>query len=61
MGRLAKTDTIDARMRSEFTSGLIRCDDLPRLLRLLPDPEQRPLADLVMRRRPSLAMRLPER
>ena len=37
MGRLAKTDRIDARMLAEFAAVLVRRDDLARFLRPLAD------------------------
>lgn len=61
MGRLAKTDAIDARMLAEFASVLVRRDDLAHLLRPLTDPDQQALAAMVTRRRQLLAMLLSER
>jgi transposase len=61
MGRLAKTDAIDARMLAEFASVLVRRDDLAKLLRPLTDPDQQVLAALVTRRRQLLTMLLSER
>jgi transposase len=61
MGRLAKTDTIDARMLAEFAAVLRRRDDLARFLRPLTDPQQQWLAALVTRRRQLVAMLLAER
>lgn len=61
MGRLAKTDAIDARMLAEFASVLVRRDDLTSLLRPLADPDQQALAAMVTRRRQLLAMLLSER
>lgn len=61
MGRLAKTDAIDARMLAEFAAVLRRRDDLARFLRPLTDPQQQWLAALVTRRRQLVAMLLAER
>lgn len=61
MGRLAKTDAVDARMLAEFAAVLLRRDDLARFIRPLDDPQQQWLAALVTRRRQLLAMMLSER
>ncbi|WP_143898652.1 IS110 family RNA-guided transposase, partial [Tepidimonas taiwanensis] len=61
MGRLAKTDAIDARVLAEYAAVLLRREDLTRLLRPLPDAQQQWLAALVTRRRQLLAMLLAER
>lgn len=61
MGRLAKTDMVDARMLAELAAVLLRRDDLVRFLRPLADPQQQRLAALVTRRRQLLAMLLAER
>lgn len=61
MGRLAKTDAVDARMLAEFAAVLLRRDDLARFLRPLTDERQQWLAALVTRRRQLLAMMLSER
>jgi transposase len=61
MGRLVKTDTVDARMLAEFAVVLLRRDDLGRFLRPLVDPQQQWLAALVTRRRQLLTMLLSER
>lgn len=61
MGRLAKTDAIDARMLAEYASVLLRRDDLAKLLRPLADPDQQALAAMVTRRRQLLTMLLSER
>jgi transposase len=61
MGRLAKTDRVDARMLAEFAAVLLRREDLARFLRPLADPQQQWLAALVTRRRQLLAMLLSER
>jgi transposase len=51
MGRLAKTDAIDARMLAELAVVLLRREDLASLLRPLSDPARQVLAALVARRR----------
>jgi transposase len=51
MGRLAKTDRIDARTLAELAAVLVRREDLARFLRPLPDEQQQLLAALVTRRR----------
>jgi transposase len=56
MGRLAKTDAVDARMLAELAAVLVRRDDLARLLRPVADERQQWLAALVTRRRQLLAM-----
>lgn len=61
MGRLAKTDAVDARMLAEFAAVLLCRADLARFLRPLADPQQQWLAALVTRRRQLLAMLLSER
>lgn len=61
MGRLAKTDTIDARMLAELASVLVQRDDLARFLRPLADAQQQWLAALVTRRRQLLTMLHAER
>ena len=61
MGRLAKTDAIDARMLAEFAETLSRRDDLTDFIRPLTDESQRDLAAMVKRRRQLLAMMLSER
>ena len=47
MGRLAKTDRIDARMLAELAAVLVGRADLARFLRPLPDAQQQALAALV--------------
>src|SRR4249920_2446147 len=47
MGKLAKTDRIDARMLAEFAVVLLRRDDLARLLLPATDEQQKVLAALV--------------
>lgn len=61
MGRLAKTDAVDARMLAEFATVLLRREDLARFLRPLVDEQQQWLAALVTRRRQLLSMLLSER
>lgn len=61
MGRLAKTDSIDARMLAEFAATLARRDDLASFIRPPADAQQRALAAMVTRRRQLLSMLLAER
>lgn len=61
MGRLAKTDAVDARMLAELGSVLVRREDLARFLRPLADERQQWLAALVTRRRQLLTMMHSER
>jgi transposase len=61
MGRLAKTDRVDARMLAELAAVLLRRDDLGRFLRPLANEQQQRLAALVTRRRQLLTMLLSER
>lgn len=61
MGRLAKTDSIDARMLAELAAVLVRRDDLTRFLRPMADEQQQWLAALVTRRRQLLTMLHSER
>ncbi len=61
MGRLAKTDRLDAAMLAELAAVLQRRADAARFLRPLPDAEQQRLAALVARRRQILAMLTSER
>ncbi len=56
IGRLAKTDRIDAEALAEFAATLLRRGDLERFIRPLPDVQQRELAALVTRRRQLLTM-----
>lgn len=56
LGRLAKTDRIDAEVLAELAGVLVRRDDLARFLRPLPDAQQQELAALVTRRRQLLTM-----
>ncbi|MDP9097134.1 MAG: IS110 family transposase [Pseudomonadota bacterium] len=61
MGRLAKTDAVDARMLAEMAAVLVRREDLQRFVRPLPDERQQWLAALVTRRRQLLTMLHSER
>lgn len=61
MGRLAKTDAIDARMLAELAAVLVRREDLAHLLRPLANESQKWLAALVTRRRQLLTMLNSER
>jgi transposase len=56
IGRLAKTDRIDAEALAEMAATLLRTGELRRVLRPLASAEQRELAALVTRRRQLLAM-----
>lgn len=61
IGRLAKTDRIDAEALAELAAMLLRRSDLQRFIRPLPDAQQRELAALVTRRRQLLTMLVSER
>jgi transposase len=61
MGRLAKTDPVDARMLAELAAVLVRRADLQRFLRPMADEQQQWLAALVTRRRQLLTMLNSER
>jgi transposase len=61
MGRLAKTDRIDARTLAELGTVLVGRADLARFVRPLPDAQQQALAALVTRRRQLLTMMVSER
>lgn len=56
MGRLAKTDRVDAKTLAELAAVLVRRDDLERFLRPLPDEQQLELHALILRRRQLLTM-----
>lgn len=56
MGRLAKTDRIDAQVLAELAATLLRRGELARFICPLPEPQQRELAALVTRRRQLLTM-----
>ncbi|MGH7184859.1 MAG: IS110 family transposase, partial [Pseudomonadota bacterium] len=61
MGRLAKTDAVDAQTLAELAAILARRPDLERFVRPLPDVAQQELAALVTRRRQLTTMLLSER
>ncbi len=61
MGRLAKTDRVDARVLAELAGTLFRRRDLQSFLRPPPDELQKQLAALVTRRRQLVAMLHSER
>ena len=61
LGRLAKTDRIDARTLADWAEVLLRQPDLGRYIRPLPVEEQEHLAALVTRRRQLVAMLHSER
>jgi transposase len=61
LGKLAKTDRIDAEALAELAAVLLRRSDLMRFVRPLPDAQQRELAALVTRRRQLLTMLVSER
>lgn len=61
MGRLAKTDAVDARVLAELAAVLVRREDLQRFLRPVADEQQQWLAALVTRRRQLLTMLHSER
>ncbi len=56
IGRLAKTDRIDAEALAELAATLARRRDLARFIRPLPDAQQQELAAWVTRRRQLLTM-----
>ena len=61
LGRLAKTDRIDARTLADLAEVLLRQPDVARYIRPLPVEEQEHLAALVTRRRQLVAMLHSER
>lgn len=61
MGRLAKTDRLDASMLAEYAAVLARRDDLASFIRPLTDAQQQAMAAMVTRRRQLLGMLLAER
>lgn len=61
MGRLAKTDRIDAAMLAEYAATLLRREDLARFLLPLTEARQKDLAALVTRRRQLVTMLVSER
>lgn len=60
MGKLAKTDRIDAQVLAQFGQTLLQRPDLARLIKPLADERQRMLQAMVTRRRQLLAMRVAE-
>lgn len=60
MGKLAKTDSIDARLLAQLGQTLLQRSDLAKLIKPLPDERQRMLQAMVTRRRQLLAMRVAE-
>lgn len=60
MGRLAKTDSIDAQLLAQLGQTLLQRPDLAKLIKPLPDERQRMLQAMVTRRRQLLAMRVAE-
>lgn len=61
MGRLAKTDRVDAQTLAELAAVLARRADVARFVRPLPEAMQQELAALVTRRRQLVTMLLSER
>jgi transposase len=61
MGRLAKSDRLDARLLAELAAVLAAREDLTRFLRPAPESERLDLEALVARRRQLVAMLLAER
>lgn len=61
MGRLAKTDRVDAQLLAEFAGVLRQRSDLQRFLQPLPDPQRQVLQALVTRRLQLLGMLQAER
>jgi len=60
MGYLAKTDRIDARVLAHMGQTLLQRADLAKLVKPLPDEQQRMLQAMVTRRRQLLGMRIAE-
>jgi transposase len=60
MGKLAKTDSIDALLLAQLGQTLLQRPDLAKLIKPLPDERQRMLQAMVTRRRQLLAMRMAE-
>jgi transposase len=60
MGVLAKTDRIDARVLALMGQALLQRSDLAKLVKPLPDEQQRMLQAMVTRRRQLLGMRIAE-
>lgn len=59
-GYLAKTDRLDARVLAQLGQTLLQRDDLRKLIKPLPDEDQRTLQAMVTRRRQLVAMRVAE-
>ena len=57
MGKLAKTDRIDAKVLADLAATLLRSSDLPKLVKPMPDEEQLELQGMVTRRRQLMAMK----
>jgi transposase len=60
MGKLAKTDSIDALLLAQLGQTLLQRPDFAKLIKPLPDERQRMLQAMVTRRRQLLAMRMAE-
>jgi len=60
MGRLAKTDRIDAGVLADMARTLLQRGGLSKLIKPLPDEQQLELQDMVTRRRQLIAMKLAE-
>jgi len=60
MGKLAKTDRIDALLLAQLGLTLLQRPDVAKLIKPLPDERQRMLQAMVTRRRQLLAMRVAE-
>lgn len=60
MGKLAKTDSIDAQLLAQLGQTLLQRSDLAKLIKPLADERQRVLQAMVTRRRQLLAMRMAE-
>jgi len=60
MGKLAKTDSIDAQLLAQLGQTLLQRPDLAKLIKPLPDERQRMLQAMETRRRQLLAMRVAE-
>jgi transposase len=61
MGRLAKTDQVDAQSLAELAAVLVQRDDVARFIRPVADAEQQALAAMGARRQQLLSMLLAER
>jgi transposase len=60
MGRLAKTDRIDAQVLADLAATLLRSNDLPKLVKPMPNDDQLELQGLVTRRRQLMEMKQAE-